>query len=165
MWLLVAGAAAVALGIVGLFLTFWVTIAGVVWYGALLVVAGIVQFFEAFAGRVQGSRLAPALIGLVYAGGGLIAMFNPLGASLALTLALGVALLASGVLKAFWALVDRSRQTRTGLVLAALLSLALGALLIAQWPASGLWTIGLLVSCDLLGHGLALLWAALSHDD
>jgi uncharacterized membrane protein HdeD (DUF308 family) len=163
-WLLAAGAAAAALGIVGLFLSFWVTIAGVVWYGALLCVAGIVQFIEAFAARQQGSRLAPALIGIVYAVGGFVAMLNPLGASVALTLALGVALLASGVLKGVWALFDRSRQTRTGLILAAFLSLALGALLIAQWPASGLWAIGLLVSCDLLGHGLALLWAGLSQD-
>ncbi|MGO4705600.1 HdeD family acid-resistance protein [Microvirga sp. 2MCAF38] len=162
-WLLLAGFLALLLGVIGLYLTFGLTIAGVIWYGALMLAAGLVQIIEPLMNQAETgrSRWTAVLLGLVYAAGGLWALFNPLSASLVLTLVLGVALVTSGILKAIWAFVDRSRQSNAGLVLAAVLSLILGGLLIAQWPLSGLWTIGLLISCDLIAHGAALVWKAL----
>ncbi|WP_157961350.1 HdeD family acid-resistance protein [Microvirga flavescens] len=163
-WLLGAGLLAILLGGIGLYMTLGITIASVMWYGALMLAAGLVQIVEPLMHEVETkrSRWAAILIGLVYTIGGLWALFNPLSASLVLTLILGIALVASGILKAIWAFVDQSRQSNAALVLAAVLSLILGGLLIAQWPFSGLWAIGLLISCDLVAHGLALTWKALT---
>ncbi|NNC00994.1 hypothetical protein HI113_44865, partial [Corallococcus exiguus] len=149
----IAGLVALFLGLAGLYMTFGLTIVGVLWYGILMLVAGIVQIIQPFLSSHAGtrrSRWAAILLGLVYAAGGLYALLNPLGASLVLTLILGVALVASGIFKAGWAFFDQSRRSNAALVLAATLSLILGCLLIAQWPLSGLWTIGLLISCDLI---------------
>lgn len=163
MWLLIAGLPALVLGLVGLYMTFGLTIADARWYGVLMLVAGITQIAQPFlaSGATRRSTQAAVLLGLVYAAGGLYALLNPSAGSLVLTLILGLALVASGILRAGWAFFEQSRKSSAALVLAAVLSLILGSLLIAQWPVSGLWTIGLLISCDLVAHGIALTWTAL----
>jgi uncharacterized membrane protein HdeD (DUF308 family) len=40
------------------------------------------------------------------------------------------------------------------------ITIALGLLVFAQWPASGLWVIGLFVGIDLIFYGVA--WIALA---
>jgi uncharacterized membrane protein HdeD (DUF308 family) len=153
------GAICLVLGLIGLAYTLTLTVAGVVFYGALLVAGGVAQLCEPlFAGARAGwrARSVRVVIGLIYVAAGLIAIFQPLRAALALTLLLGIMLLASGVARGVAALYHGG--SRGGLVLAALLSLALGAALIVGWPVSGLWAIGLFVSCDLIAYGLALLW-------
>jgi uncharacterized membrane protein HdeD (DUF308 family) len=41
-----------------------------------------------------------------------------------------------------------------------LITLVLGVLVLAQWPASGLWVIGLFIGIDLIFYGCA--WIALA---
>jgi uncharacterized membrane protein HdeD (DUF308 family) len=41
-----------------------------------------------------------------------------------------------------------------------IITLLLGLLVLAQWPASGLWVIGLLIGIDLIFYGSA--WMALA---
>jgi uncharacterized membrane protein HdeD (DUF308 family) len=41
-----------------------------------------------------------------------------------------------------------------------IITFVLGALVLAQWPASGLWVIGLFVGIDLIFYGCA--WIALA---
>jgi uncharacterized membrane protein HdeD (DUF308 family) len=41
-----------------------------------------------------------------------------------------------------------------------IITLALGVLVLAQWPVSGLWVIGLLIGIDLIFYGGA--WIALA---
>jgi len=43
-----------------------------------------------------------------------------------------------------------------------LITLLLGILVLAQWPVSGLWVIGLFVGIALIFHGVA--WIALALD-
>jgi uncharacterized membrane protein HdeD (DUF308 family) len=153
------GAVCLALGLIGLASTFTLTVASVMLYGALLVAGGLAQLYEPFFGPAASSwraRTFRAIIGLIYVAAGLIAVFQPLRAALALTLLLGVMLLASGVVRALAALYHSG--ARAPLVLTAFVALALGAALIVGWPVSSLWAIGLFVSCDLIAYGLALLW-------
>jgi uncharacterized membrane protein HdeD (DUF308 family) len=153
------GALCLALGLVGLAYTLTLTVASVVFYGVLLIVGGLAQLCEPFFSGARAGWRARAIrvvIGLIYVAAGLLAILQPLRAAVALTLLLGVMLLASGVARGVAALYQRG--SRGGLVLAALLALALGAALIVGWPVSGLWAIGLFVSCDLIAYGLALLW-------
>jgi len=47
-------------------------------------------------------------------------------------------------------------------VLNGLVALVLGVLVLAQWPASGLWVIGLFIGIDLVFYGGAWIALALS---
>lgn len=164
-WFVGIGALLLILGIAGLFMAVSLTIASTLWYGILLSVAGLFEIIEAFMKpkqtEVWQSRATRFLAGMLYLGGGLYMAFRPLEASLALTLVLGVTLIASGVARAIWAIVHGTQSSRAALILFALLSMLLGAAIIAQWPYSGLWAIGLFVSCDLMAAGLSWCWVGL----
>jgi uncharacterized membrane protein HdeD (DUF308 family) len=153
------------LGIVGLFMVVTLTIASTLWYGILLIAAGIAEIVEALAKpaetEVWRSRAVRFLAGVLYLIGGLWAVYRPLEASIALTLVLGLTLIASGVARAIWAIVHETQLSRATVILFALLSVLLGAAIIAQWPYSGLWAIGLFVSCDLIAAGLSWAWIGL----
>jgi uncharacterized membrane protein HdeD (DUF308 family) len=41
-----------------------------------------------------------------------------------------------------------------------IITIILGALVLAQWPASGLWVVGLFIGIDLIFYGFA--WIALA---
>ncbi|NIX77771.1 HdeD family acid-resistance protein [Microvirga terricola] len=166
-WLLIAGVVALILGLIGLYFTLGLTVVSVLWYGVLLLAAGVMQCIESLGiGTAEGGksqRIPGIVLGLIYAAAGLWAIFNPERVTLVLTLVLGIALIASGVLKASWYFFDKSKRSTGALMLAGVISLVLGSLLIAQWPFSGAWAVGLLISCDLLAHGLALSWAGLKN--
>ena len=163
-WLLGVGLLALVLGSAGLYVTVAFLAIGLAWYGLLLIVAGIVQAAEAIAvpAAADGwiSRLLRLLLGLLYIGAGLYAVFQPTGTGLALTLVLGALLVASGAVRAAWMLAREGRRSRgVGLILA-FVSAGLGLSMLAQWPLSGLWVIGLFVSADLIVYGLSWCWAA-----
>ncbi|QGY02427.1 hypothetical protein MMSR116_11505 [Methylobacterium mesophilicum SR1.6/6] len=164
-WFVGIGTLLLVLGIAGLFMVITLTIASTLWYGALLLTAGIVEIVEALVKprevEAWSSRAVRFLAGLLYLLGGLYAVFRPLEASLALTLVLGVILIASGLARAIWAIAHEVQASRAAVILFALLSVLLGGAIIAQWPYSGLWAIGLFVSCDLLAAGLSWLWVGL----
>jgi len=164
LWLLGVGLLALVLGGIGLYVTVAFTVVGLAWYGLLLIVAGVVQAAEAVALLATGdgwtSRPLKLLLGLLYIAAGLFAVFQPTGTGLALTLVLGVLLVASGGVRAAWMLAREGRRSRgLGLVLA-VVSAVLGLSMLAQWPLSGLWVIGLFVSADLIAYGLSWCWAA-----
>ncbi|MCF4129869.1 HdeD family acid-resistance protein [Methylobacterium sp. SyP6R] len=164
-WFIAIGCALLLLGAAGLFMVTTLTIASTLWFGILLLVAGIVEIVEALArsdeAEALSSRIGRFLAGLMYLIGGLYAVFRPLEASLALTLVLGATLIASGVARAIWAAAHEMRTSRAAVILFSVLSVLLGAAIIGQWPYSGLWAIGLFVSCDLLGTGLSWLGVGL----
>lgn len=164
-WFIAVGSLLLVLGIVGLFMVVTLTIASTLWYGILLIAAGIAEIVEALAkpadSEVWRSRAVRFLAGVLYLVGGLWAVYRPLEASLALTLVLGLTLIASGVARAVWAIVHETQLSRATVILFALLSVLLGAAIIAQWPYSGLWAIGLFVSCDLIAAGLSWAWIGL----
>ncbi|MCA0420377.1 MAG: DUF308 domain-containing protein [Proteobacteria bacterium] len=152
-WLLWAGASVLALGAVGAALTLALSVTDVRWYSALIIVAGIALLAEAIAAPASDDR-TPArgtrlVLGLLYIAAGLIALIQPAGAGLALTLVLGLLLIASGAVRMLWRLSKQGQHSRSLAVVLVLSSAALGFILIAEWPVSGLWALGLFVSADL----------------
>lgn len=164
-WFVAAGVVLLILGAAGLYMTVTLTVVSTFGYGVLLLIAGPAEIIEAVA-QSRGSepwhsRSARALAGALYFAGGLFAVFQPLQASIALTLVLGFVLIASGIARAVWAVVHEVRTSRSAVILFALISVLLGSAIIRQWPYSGLWAIGLFVSCDLIAAGLSWLSAGL----
>ncbi|WP_132256937.1 HdeD family acid-resistance protein [Methylobacterium segetis] len=165
-WFTAAGAVLLVLGVAGLYMTVAFTVASTLWYGVLLLIAGPAEIIEAVAQTREPwhSRAARILAGALYVAGGLYAVLQPLQASVALTLVLGLVLIASGIARAVWAVIHEVKTSRAAVILLALISVLLGMAIIQQWPWSGLWAIGLFVSCDLLAAGLSWCWAGLARD-
>jgi uncharacterized membrane protein HdeD (DUF308 family) len=93
---------------------------------------------------------------------GIVLLVAPLQGALALTIVLAVFLLVEGVFKIITAFRVRDHRGWGWLLASGIVSVILGLLIWAQWPASGLWVIGLLVAIQLLFTGWSLVMLALA---
>ena len=86
----------------------------------------------------------------------------PWAGALALTIVLAVFLIVEGIFKIMMAMRVRDHSGWGWLLASGVLSVILGVLIWAEWPASGLWVIGLLVGIQLLFTGWSLVMLALA---
>ncbi|MGX1096862.1 HdeD family acid-resistance protein [Amorphus sp. MBR-141] len=160
-WLLALGILMVVLGMVGLGMTYWLTVFAVIWFGVLAGIGGIAQLIGAFRHKGWKSTLWHVLIGLVYLAAGIVMVALPLASAVWLTLFIAASLIAIGVMRLVMAF-----QVKGGaaiwLGLAGAVSILLGGMVFANWPISGAWVIGLFVAIDLIFHGMALISVALA---
>jgi uncharacterized membrane protein HdeD (DUF308 family) len=76
---------------------------------------------------------------------------------------LGLLLVVSGLLRIFLGLRHRS-EARWIMLISGVLGIIAGLIILAQWPMSGLWVLGLLIGIDLVAHGIAWLTFAWRPD-
>lgn len=121
--------------------------------GALLLVAGVSEIFQAFSTQHWRGFVLRVLVGFLYAVCGIMLLTDPARASVILTLVFALSLIASGcvrVVQAFqyWEVFGPL------LLISGLIGIAAGLVILAKWPISGLWVLGLVVGIDLLSHGI-----------
>ena len=161
-WLLAMGIAFVVLGTIGLFMAVAFTVATVVAFGVLLLLGAASQIAQALRAKGWKASLPHLLIAVLYLAGGLIMVLDPVGASGALTLLIGGVLVAVGIMRIVGALQERGAPGWGWLLAGGIASLLLGLLVVAKWPATGLWVIGLLVALELIFSGWAYIFIALA---
>jgi len=161
-WLMAFGVASIILGSIGLGMSFMLTLASMVLFGALLVAGGVFQILDAFKCSGWKGAVWHVLIGLLYVVGGVIVMVDPVMASETFTLVLAGILIAVGLIRLIMAVQLRSAKGWYWPLLSGLVSLALGAMILAKWPASGLFVIGLIIAVELIFNGWAYLFVALA---
>jgi uncharacterized membrane protein HdeD (DUF308 family) len=132
-----------------------------IFIGWAIVIAGILEIVHAFSAREWKGFLLDLFLGILYIAGGWLLVSNPLAATVSLTLAIGVIWIVSGISRivlagALW------REGGWGILFSGLLAVLAGALILAQWPASGLWVLGFLLGIDLIVHGIAWIGYAFS---
>jgi uncharacterized membrane protein HdeD (DUF308 family) len=161
-WLLALGLVSIVLGTLGFYMTFALTLASVLFFGVLILAAGVLQLLHAFTCTGWKSVLWHVLIALLYIAAGVDIMINPARASLVLTLVLAGILVAVGVLRSVMAFQLRWASGWFWPLLSGLVSIALGGMIVAQWPDTGLWVIGLFVAIELVFNGWSYLFIALA---
>src|SRR5262245_312492 len=98
-WIVALGVIYVIVGLVALGSIATATAATVLLVGAMMVVAGIAEVFNAFQIRTWGKFSLWLLLGALYIFAGIVTFQNPLLAAVVLTFMLGVALVLSGVMR------------------------------------------------------------------
>lgn len=121
--------------------------------GVLLLVAGASEIFQAFSAQHWRGFVLRLLVGALYAVCGLMLITDPTRGSVILTLVFALSLIASGcvrVVQAFqyWA------WSGPLLLFSGIVGVLAGLMILAKWPVSGLWVLGLVVGIDLVLHGL-----------
>lgn len=158
-WFLALGIGLLALGVAAIVRSFAATVATLLFFGWLLLIAAGIEVAQAvLVGQWAGffhHALAAILFGVI----GLLLVTRPLISAEALTFVIGVFFLIGGLFQLvgslFVALPGWGWQAADGLI-----TVILGALVLTQWPASGLWVIGLFIGIDLVFYGSA--WIALA---
>lgn len=161
-WLLALGILFLILGIIGLGMEFWLTLVGVYFFGVLLLIGAGAQLAHAFTSKGWRSILPHGLIAVVYALAGFLIFSDPVAASAALTLVLALFIFAAGVLRIIMALQLRPASGWGWVLVLGIASVILGAMIGVQWPASGLWFIGMIIAIELIFQGWALIMVALA---
>jgi uncharacterized membrane protein HdeD (DUF308 family) len=161
-WLVALGAGIALLGALAIWRARTATLVYVVFLGAVLLVAGFAVFFTAFSLTGYWTAFFIHVLWAVFlAITGFIFVSRPTVSAEAITLIMAFYFLSAGAVTIGFALF--SHMHNGGLsVLDGLVSLALGALLIARWPFTGFWAIGLFVGVDLILRGAAIAGLGLS---
>jgi uncharacterized membrane protein HdeD (DUF308 family) len=161
-WLMALGILFIVLGTLGLWMSFAMTLATVIMFGALLVVGGVFQLLNAYQLKGWKGVLWHVLIALLYIAAGIVIFADPGFASLGLTMALAWILVAVGLLRILMAFQLRPVNGWAGPLVAGLISIVLGTMIMAPWPASGSWLIGLFVSIEMIVNGWLSVFVALA---
>jgi len=156
-WFLVFGIGLLALGIAAVVRAATATIATMVFFGWLLVLACGIEIVQAvMVGHWAGffhHLLAAILFGVV----GVILIARPIISAEGLTLVMSAFFLIGGLFQLIASIAVMlpgwGWQAADGII-----TFILGGLLLAQWPVSGLWAIGLFIGIDLIFYGCA--WIA-----
>ncbi|WP_306818914.1 HdeD family acid-resistance protein [Archangium lipolyticum] len=156
MGLLVALVGVVALGAVVL-----TSVLSVIFYGAMLVVAGIFEVVHAFRVRKTGPFLLFLLGGILSIVVGAVVLARPGVGLVALTLLLAGYFFASGLFRSITSISDRYAGWGWDFAYG-IVSVVLGAIIFAQMPASSLWALGVVVGVEILVRGISIMAGSLA---
>ena len=154
-WIVGLGVVYVIAGFVALGSVMMATVASVFVVGIMMIVAGIAEIINAFQLKGWGKFLIWALLGVLYIVAGFVTFENPLLAAALLTLILGAALIASGLMRIFLAFSMKRESPWVWVLLSSLVTLLLGLLILAHWPISSVYVLGIFLGVDLVMAGSA----------
>jgi uncharacterized membrane protein HdeD (DUF308 family) len=153
-WIIALGVVYVVAGLVALGSVVFATVVSVFVVGIMMLVAGVAEVFNAFQIKTWGKFLLWLLIGILYIVAGFGTFENPLLAASLLTLLLGCALLVSGLMRIILGFGMKEEMPWLGVVFSGVVTLLLGLIILAHWPVSGLYILGLFLGLDLLFAGI-----------
>lgn len=153
-WIVALGVVFMLAGVVALGSVVAATASAVMIVGIMMIMGGAAEIVAAFSVKSWGKFLFWLLLGVLYVGAGVIAILNPFAAATILTLFLGAALVVGGVIRIFLAFQMKDGGKPWGwVVLSGILTLLLGIMLIAKWPYSSAYALGIFLGIDLLFIG------------
>jgi uncharacterized membrane protein HdeD (DUF308 family) len=152
-WIVALGVVYTIAGFIALGSVMMATVASVLIVGIMMIVAGVAEIINAFQVKGWGKFLLWALLGVLYIVAGFITFENPLFAAAVLTLMLGAALIASGIVRIVLAFGMKSESPWLWVLLSSLVTLLLGVLILAHWPVSSVYVLGIFLGIDLVMAG------------
>lgn len=161
-WLLFLGILFIILGVIGLGRLFALSLAGTLFFGVLIIIGGVAQFIEAVKCAGWKSLAYHVLIGVLYVVGGVFVIWNPLAAKLLLTWVLATVFIMVGIIRVIMAFQMRATGSWFVPLLGGIVSIILGGLIMANWPLSGLFVIGLFIAIELITNGWSYIFFALA---
>jgi uncharacterized membrane protein HdeD (DUF308 family) len=159
-WLMGAGIILILLGMFGLVAANLFTVASVLSFGAMMLVAGGVLIADAFRREGWKSRVAVLAIGALYIATGAVVFYNPLQAVVALTILCAAMLVATGVLRIIMAFQMRELVVWGWVLASGILSLLLGIFIMVQLPQAAAWVLGTFLAIELIFQGWAYVFLA-----
>jgi uncharacterized membrane protein HdeD (DUF308 family) len=152
-WIVALGVVYVIAGVIALGSIVVATVAGVWFVGIMMLVAGAFEVIHSFQIKTWGSFLVWLALGILYVIAGIIAFYDPILTAIWLTLFLGAALVASGIVRIFLGFNMKGGTPWGWVVASGVITLLLGAIILAHWPVSGFYTIGIFLGVDLVFAG------------
>jgi len=163
--LMFVGVAAIVLGCIAILVPAVASVGTAIFIGWLLLFVGAFMVAAAFSAHSIGTlalRMIWAILTVIV---GLWLIVEPHNGTLTLTLVLGIYFLFMGLTRTTIAFIARGEPNAGLLGLSGVAGLLIGILILAKWPDSADWAIGLLVGIDLIFAGWTLTSVALLGKD
>lgn len=156
-WWMIAGLLAVVAGIVALIFPLGASLTATMLVGWGFLIIGLLQLALAFALPKHSGKIWVIIWGLLVAFMGISLLWNPLQGMLVLTFAIGILLVASGIMRAVTSLSFRGSRIFAPMLVSGLLSLALGLYILFNYPDAAAVLLGVLLAVELLFNGVGLI--------
>ena len=163
--LMTVGVLAILVGCVAIIVPEVAAVGTAIFIGWILVVAGAFLVAAAFSAHSIGTVLLRLLWAALTVIVGVWLIVEPHNGTLTLTLVLGIYFLFMGLTRIAVAFAARGQQNAGLVGLSGVAGLLIGILVLAKFPSSADWAIGLLVGIDLIFAGWTLTSVALVGKD
>jgi uncharacterized membrane protein HdeD (DUF308 family) len=120
----------------------------------MMIIAGVFEVINAFQIKTWGRFLFWLVLGVLYILAGFVALDSPFLTAIWLTLLLGAALVASGIVRIFLAFNMRQGSPWLWVVASGVITLLLGLIILFHWPDSAIYTLGIILGVDLVFAGV-----------
>lgn len=161
-WLLALGILFVLMGFIGLGMVAGLTLMSMFFFGALLLVGGAAHLIYVFKDQGWKGSIWHALVAIFYIIAGCMVIYDPIFASAIITAFLAGIFIVIGITRLIMAINLKHASGWGWLVIAGIASLALGIIILYQWPISGLWFIGLFIAIEMIMTGWSYIFIALA---
>jgi uncharacterized membrane protein HdeD (DUF308 family) len=161
-WIVALGVIYLIAGFVALGSVLMATVASVFVVGIMMLISGFAEVINAFQVKTWGKFFLWLLLGLLYIVAGFVTFQNPLLAAVVLTLVLGFALVASGIMRIVLAFFMKQGAPWGWVALSGVITLALGLIILGHWPVSSLYILGILLGIDLIFAGASWIGVGLT---
>jgi uncharacterized membrane protein HdeD (DUF308 family) len=152
-WIVALGVVYVLAGLIALGSVVFATVVTVFIVGVMMLIAGVAEVINAFQIKTWGKFLLWLLLGALYIVAGFVTFENPLLAAAVLTLLLGFTLIASGIMRIVLGFSMMEGTPWIWVVASGVITVLLGLVIVAHWPVSGLYILGLFLGIDLIFAG------------
>jgi uncharacterized membrane protein HdeD (DUF308 family) len=152
-WIIALGIVYAIAGFIALGSVVFATVVTVFVVGIMMLIAGAAEVINAFQIKTWGKFLLWLLLGVLYIVAGFVTFENPLLAAAVLTLLLGFSLVASGIMRIALAFSMKEGTPWLWVAFSGLITLLLGFVILAHWPVSSLYILGLFLGIDLIVAG------------
>jgi len=154
--LLAVGVLAIFVGCVAIVVPAVASVGTAIFIGWVLLIVGVFLVAGAFTAHSVGTVVLRLLWAFLTVVVGLWLIVEPHNGTLTLTLVLGIYFLFMGLTRIAVAFADRGKPNAGLVGLSGFAGLLIGILVLAKFPSSGDWAIGLLVGIDLIFAGWTL---------
>jgi uncharacterized membrane protein HdeD (DUF308 family) len=151
-WFVAFGLAVALLGFISLGVVGAATLASVYLVAVFMIVIGGTEISIGLNAHRWGNRIPIVLLGLLYIVAGAFALANPVAGAIGLTLLLGGAMLATGLMRVYFAtLLPEGPKWLVGL--AGAVTILVGVLILAGWPENSAYVLGIFLGIDMIFYG------------
>jgi uncharacterized membrane protein HdeD (DUF308 family) len=156
------GAVMVILGVLAICAPVAASIAVAIYVGWLLLISGVVGLIAIVSTHHVHAFLWSLITAALSVVIGVLLVLMPVQGAISLTIVLTAFFIAEGVFQTTVAIASRNVMAGTWvwMLLSGIADLVLAAIIIAGWPGTAVWALGLLVGVNLLTSGWAVVVAA-----
>jgi uncharacterized membrane protein HdeD (DUF308 family) len=158
-WIVALGVVYMIAGFIALGSVVLATVVSVTIIGVMMLLAGVFEIVSAFQMKTWGKFFVWILLGVLYAIAGIIAFDDPLLVAGVLTLMLGAALVATGIVRVVLVFQMKGGAPWAWVAISGLITILLGVIILMHWPVSSLYVLGIFLGIDLLFAGAS--WISL----